>query len=74
MTAIALEREANNYWNIIKDLSKEVKVALITKLSASLIAETKERKTKAADFSGVWDDAHYPAADDMVREIRGARS
>ena len=28
MTAITLERETNNYWNLIKDAGNEVKLAL----------------------------------------------
>ena len=37
MTAIAVERETNNFWNLIRNADKKVKVALITRLSASLI-------------------------------------
>ena len=36
MTAITLERETNNYWNLIKDAGNEVKLALIKRLSDAL--------------------------------------
>ena len=36
MTAILLERETNNYWNLIKDAGNEVKLALIKRLSDAL--------------------------------------
>ena len=33
MTALALKKESDNYWNLIKDASSEVKLALIKRLS-----------------------------------------
>ena len=39
MTTVALERETNNYWELIKNLSAEVKLALIARLSSSLVRE-----------------------------------
>lgn len=37
MTAIVLKRESDNYWNLIKDASDEVKLALIMRLSDALV-------------------------------------
>ena len=78
MTAIALERETNNYWNLIKDPGNEVKLALIKRLSdaiASAVAEknTRRKKYTADDFAGIWDDEHYMAAEDINKAIRDAR-
>ena len=39
MTTAVLERETNNYWELIKNLSVEVKLALIARLSSSLVYE-----------------------------------
>ena len=37
MTAIVLKRESDNYWNLIKDASNEVKLALIMRLCDALV-------------------------------------
>lgn len=42
MTTTVLERETNSYWELIKNLSPEVKLALIARISASLVRETVE--------------------------------
>ena len=78
MTAITLERETNNYWNLIKDAGNEVKLALIKRLSDALapaVAEKKTRRKKytADDFAGIWDDEHYMAAEDINKAISDAR-
>ena len=44
MTAIIIERETNNYWELIKNVSTEVKLALISRLSNSIISEVAENK------------------------------
>ena len=46
MTAITLERETNNYWNLIKDAGNEVKLALIKRLSDALAPAVAEKKTR----------------------------
>lgn len=46
MTAVVLERETNNYWELIKNVSSEVKLALIARLSSSLIREAVEEKSE----------------------------
>ncbi len=37
MTTVVLEKETNNYWELLKNLSAEVKLALIARLSNSLV-------------------------------------
>ncbi len=49
MTTVVLERETNNYWNLIKNVSYEVKLALIARLSSSLVQEAVKDKSDA-DF------------------------
>ena len=45
MTTAVLERETNSYWELIKNVSSEVKLALIARLSSSLIREAVEEKS-----------------------------
>lgn len=75
MTTLAIEKETNDYWSLIKNASKDVKLALISKISASLVTPHKKVKHKvcAADFAGLWSDEDYPEADEMAKEIRDAR-
>lgn len=47
MTTTVLERETNNYWELLKNLSAEVKLALIVRLSGSLVREAVEDKNEA---------------------------
>ena len=46
MTTAVLERETNSYWELIKNVSSEVKLALIARLSSSLIREVVEEKSE----------------------------
>ena len=65
MTALVLKQESDNYWNLIKDASNEVKLALIKRLSDALrpaVAEKKGKKKTAEEFAGVWADMD----DDML--------
>ncbi len=76
MTAIVLERETNNYWELIKDVRAEVKLALISRLSASLISE-KEWNESAADLIDEIQEnapANVPLTDqDILQEIKAVR-
>ena len=60
MTAITVERETNNYWNLIKDAGSEVKLALITLFSASMSKDSdvqvKTRKLKAHRLNSIADN------------------
>ena len=78
MTAIALKRETDTYWNLIKDAGNEVKLALIKKLSDALkpaVAEKKQRKKKytADDFAGMWTDEYFMDVDELNKLIRYGR-
>ena len=77
MTAIVLKRESDNYWNLIKDASNEVKLALIKRLSDALRPAVAEKKAKkkytADDFAGIWDDEHFMPAEDINKAICDAR-
>lgn len=64
--------EANHYWNMLKDVSDEVKLDLIARLSHSLLS-TKIKKRTAESFYGVWKDSDSPDADVLVKEIRKER-
>ncbi len=44
MTAIALKRETESYWNLIKDAGNEVKLALIKKGLATVVEMKAYRK------------------------------
>jgi uncharacterized protein YpuA (DUF1002 family) len=47
MTTVVLERETDSYWKLLKDLSAEIKLALIMRLSGSLMREAVEDKSEA---------------------------
>ena len=64
----------NNYWNLLKHLSSDVKLELISRLSRSLQndkADSKRDNVSASSFYGVWKDSDFPMdADSMVSEIK----
>ena len=65
-------RSLDNYWNIIKHLSPEAKLDLITMLTKSL----KKRNTKrisAKKHYGVWGDDGM-TDDEFVEEMKSLRS
>lgn len=74
MTTLAIEQETNNYWKLLKNVSKEVKVALISKLSASLITDNdEEHKINASQFAGIWNDEDYLDSDEINSLIKNER-
>ena len=67
--------EANIYWNMLKDLSAEVKLDLISRLSNSLLSKkskAREEENWVADFIGKWQDTR--SAEEIVNDIREART
>lgn len=68
MTAIALDKETSNYWEIIKDASNKAKLTLMTLISASMVDDelvtTKQHPIKARRLSAMTDD-------EMEREMQG---
>lgn len=67
--------EALMYWNMLKNLGKDVKVELISMLASSLAkSDNVCRVTKdkwASKFDGAWKDDRD--ADDIVSDIRNSR-
>ena len=58
MKTTAIIPESNSYWNVLKDLSDEVKLDLISRLSQSLLRSKTEKKTiSASSLYGVWEDS-----------------
>lgn len=66
----------DNYWNLLKHLSSDVKLELIARLSRSLQNDKAVSKNvSASSFYGVWKDSDFPMdADNMVSEIKKSRS
>lgn len=76
MVTLTFENETNGYWSIIKDASIDVKLALIKRLSESLLplmTKEKRKKLDANDYAGIWSDDEYMDADEMVKVIREGR-
>ena len=77
MTTAVLEKETNNYWELLKNLSAEVKLALIARLSSSLVHEAVKEKSNTDNLI---DDilqnapANVPLTDeDIQQEIKAVR-
>lgn len=71
--AIAINT-TNNYWNILKFLSNDIKLQLIAKLSNSLVSSTKPEKISASRFYGIWRDENFPmSSDELVKEVKASR-
>lgn len=77
MTAVVLERETNNYWNLIKNVSTEVKLALISRLSNSIINEVAQKKESVDNLiDNIIENAPKDAPitdEDIMQEIKDAR-
>ena len=77
MTAIVLEQETNTYWNLIKSVSKEVKLALIARLSNSLVASAVgEEETQASLIADIMANAPEGVGmtdDEIVQEVKAVR-
>lgn len=66
--------DVNAYWNLLKDLSMDVKLDLIARLSNSLLhkKETANDVNWASEFAGKWKDNR--SAEEIVDDIRKART
>ena len=72
--AIAINR-TNNYWNILKFLSNDIKLQLIAKLSNSIVATPEISSISASRFYGVWDDEDFDmSSEELAHEIKASRS
>lgn len=65
-------RTADNYWNIIRHLSPDAKLDLITMLTKSLKKTTSKRVT-AKKYYGIWGDDGM-SDDEFVKELKSLRS
>ena len=61
------------YWNMLKDLSDDMKIDLIDRLVKSLVHKREKAVDYASEFYGIWKDEDFPEAEEMVKEIREAR-
>ena len=78
MATIVVDREINNYWDLIKDAGNEVKLALIKRLSDAVLPAVSKNKTinkkyTADYFAGIWSDENYMDAEEMAKTIRNGR-
>lgn len=74
MRTTAVLPESNDYWNILKDVSDEVKLDLIARLSNSLLhPKVKKKVRSASSFYGVWKDTDFMDVDNLIKEISKSR-
>ena len=71
MSTIVSVSTTNNYWNILKHLSDDVKVDLITRLSDSLKKKT-QKVVSASDFYGIWGNDGIDN-EEFLKELRDTR-
>ncbi|MCD8094311.1 MAG: hypothetical protein LUF01_16485 [Bacteroides sp.] len=64
----------DSYWDLLKNLSTDMKLKLISKLSDSLIKENKESEHEDSfdKFYGAWKDDKE--AEELIDEIRSSRT
>ena len=71
MSTVTSVSTTNNYWNILKHLSDDVKIDLITLLSTSLKKKTR-KSISASDFYGSWGN-NDDETEAFVKELRDSR-
>jgi hypothetical protein len=64
---------ADRYWNLLKDLSNEMKLDLIARLSNSMRKENKKDHVSASRFYGAWKDEDSMDADRLATEVKESR-
>lgn len=72
VTKVRSRRTADSYWNIVKHLSPDVKIELITLLTQSL-KSTSHKHVSAQKYYGSWGDDGM-TDDEFVEELRSLRS
>ena len=65
-------RTADSYWNIIKHLSPDAKIDLITLLTQSL-KKTSRNQVSAKKYYGIWGDDGM-SDEEFVDELKSLRS
>lgn len=61
----------DNYWGLLKGLSDNIKLALISKLSSSIAMKAEDKKAKSlklADFYGALEGVDFPSASE-IRDV-----
>ena len=74
-TALYSEKStsSNMYWNLLKNLSADVKLDLIARLSNSLLNQDKPAEdSQWASAAGKWIDAR--SAEEIIDDIRESRT
>lgn len=74
MNATTINPDVKNYWFMLKDLSNEVKLELISRLSSSLLRKEESETLSASRFYGTWTDEDAMEANLLNDEIRKSRS
>ncbi|WP_287642064.1 hypothetical protein [Bacteroides sp.] len=64
---------ADRYWNLLKDLSNEMKLDLIARLSNSMRKENKKDHVSASRFYGAWKDEDSMDVDRLATEVKESR-
>ena len=62
----------DNYYGLLRSLSKENKIKLIAKLSDSIIEETTENENLIDKFFGAFKSEK--SAEELIKEIRDSRT
>ena len=74
---MVLERETNTYWSILKNLSAEVKLSLISRLSNSLISDVNSATVSSDSLiDDIMENAPKDAPlsdEDIIQEIKAVR-
>lgn len=74
MNTTATISDSTIYWSMLKNLSDDVKIELIAKLSNSLLSsKKKEVVPSASHFYGIWKDSEPADADELAKEVRVGR-
>lgn len=74
MNTTARVPDSNIYWSMLKNLSDEMKIELIAKLSNSLLSSKKKEEVPSASyFYGIWKDSEPADADELAEEVRASR-
>ena len=72
ITTAKIQHSANNYWNLVKHLSPDAKIDLITLLSQSL-KNTSHHQVSAKKYYGIWGDDGM-SDDEFIKELKSLRS
>ena len=72
MTTTVSHDTVNSYWNIVKHLSQDAKIDLITLLSQSL-KSSDSRNISASKYYGIWGDDGM-TDDEFISEVKSLRN